>query len=278
MKKSFISAVALLTASFFVTPALAQQAQNAPKQPLLTEETKVVTVGDTSYTWGEIIGQARMVGVPVEQYQPKDIVTMMATRILIAQENKDLLTNDEQAQKQLAFYKTALTFGLFVNQQQKVLVTQEEINSEYKAFLSTFDGTQINARHILLKDEETAKKIIADLEKGADFATLAKEKSTGPSAKNGGDLGWFGLGQMVPPFEKGVLELEKGTFSKTPVKTQFGYHVIYLTDKKVNPAPTLDEMRTELTNAIFGRKMDELMTEKSKSDKIKRLNEDKFPQ
>lgn len=122
-------------------------------------------------------------------------------------------------------------------------------------------GREFNASHILVETEEKALELIALLEGGADFAELAKEHSTGPSGPNGGQLGWFGEGMMVPPFEKAVLEMAVGAIS-VPVKTQFGWHVIKLNDARTKAAPTLDEVRApiegELENAAIDARIKEL--------------------
>ncbi|TQR19052.1 peptidylprolyl isomerase [Psychrobacillus vulpis] len=110
---------------------------------------------------------------------------------------------------------------------EDVKVTEEEVKAEYENIKN-----EINARHVLVADEETAKKVKAELESGKDFAEVAKEYSTEPAAQNtGGELGWFGKGQMVAEFEDAAFKLEKNVISD-PVKTQHGFHVIEVTDKR----------------------------------------------
>jgi len=106
-----------------------------------------------------------------------------------------------------------------------------------------------NASHILVATAEEATAIVAELGAGADFATLAGEKSTGPSGPNGGSLGWFGPGQMVQPFEEAVNALEVGAISE-PVQTQFGWHVIKLNERRETPPPALEDVRAELEQAL----------------------------
>jgi len=109
-----------------------------------------------------------------------------------------------------------------------------DLKAEYDTQIGHKAGgvTEYKARHILVKEETEAVAIIAELDKGGDFAELAKTKSTGPSGIQGGDLGWFSSDQMVPPFSEAVDKLEKGSYTKTPVQTQFGWHVIILEDKR----------------------------------------------
>ncbi len=116
-------------------------------------------------------------------------------------------------------------------------------------FVDTPQGQEYNAAHILVESEEAAQQIKADLEEGADFGTIAREKSTGPSGSRGGDLGWFGAGQMVPAFEEAVMALQPGEVSD-PVETQFGWHVIKLNDVRQQEAPELEEVREQIEQKI----------------------------
>lgn len=129
-------------------------------------------------------------------------------------------------------------------------LTDEAIQEAYNAEYANVEPTQeYNASHILVETEEEALAIKADLDGGADFAATAQEKSTGPSGPNGGSLGWFGKGAMVPSFEAAVVELEVGAVS-APVETQFGWHVIILNETRNASAPTLEEARAQLQGQI----------------------------
>jgi peptidyl-prolyl cis-trans isomerase C len=125
-------------------------------------------------------------------------------------------------------------------------VTDEAIQKAYDATYANAEGeTEFKAAHILVETEEEAKAVAEEVKGGADFAEVAKAKSTGPSGPNGGALGWFGKGMMVPEFETAVMALEPGAVSD-PVQTQFGWHVIKLEETRVKEAPALDEVRGEL--------------------------------
>ena len=110
-------------------------------------------------------------------------------------------------------------------------------------------GDEFNASHILVESEEDAEEIRAELEEGADFATTARERSTGPSGPNGGELGWFTKGRMVPEFEEAVIALSAGEIS-APVQTQFGWHVIKLNERRKSAAPEFAEIRDQLAAQI----------------------------
>ncbi|MGI9388837.1 MAG: peptidylprolyl isomerase, partial [Boseongicola sp.] len=130
--------------------------------------------------------------------------------------------------------------------------------------------TEFNASHILVESEDEAKALIEELVGGADFATLAQEKSKGPSGPNGGELGWFGLGAMVPPFEAAVVSMEAETVSAEHVQTQFGWHVIRLNEIRLKEAPTLDEVREELVEQVQREAIEARVAELSESAEIVR--------
>ena len=128
--------------------------------------------------------------------------------------------------------------------------TEEEYQAAYDTAMEGFpEEPEFNASHILVETEDEANALVTELEGGADFAELAKEKSTGPSGPDGGALGWFGLGQMVSEFETAVVGMEPGQVS-APVQTQFGWHVILLNEKRITPPPTLDEVRDQITQQL----------------------------
>ena len=120
---------------------------------------------------------------------------------------------------------------------KELSIDEEQIRAEYDKQIAAMQVSEYKASHILLENEDDARNIIAELEKGADFAALAKEHSTGPTGANGGDLGWFQPENMVPAFSAAVAALEKGKSSTEPVRTEFGWHVIMLADTREGAKP-----------------------------------------
>jgi peptidyl-prolyl cis-trans isomerase C len=114
---------------------------------------------------------------------------------------------------------------------------------------------EFNARHILVKEQEEADAIIKLLDSGSDFSELAKEKSTGPSGASGGELGWFNEAQMVKPFSEATAKLEKGQYTKTPVQTQFGWHVIILDDSRESTPVPFDDVKDRIKMLLVNQKM-----------------------
>jgi peptidyl-prolyl cis-trans isomerase C len=130
-------------------------------------------------------------------------------------------------------------------------ITEDAIQTAYDNFVADEASREtVTASHILVETEDEAKGIIAQLNDGADFAELAREKSTGPSGPNGGELGSFGRGQMVPAFENAAFEMPVDSYSGAPVQTQFGWHVIKVSARDIAPAPTLDQMREQIVSNL----------------------------
>ncbi|HEX2586119.1 MAG TPA: peptidylprolyl isomerase [Steroidobacteraceae bacterium] len=143
-------------------------------------------------------------------------------------------------------------------------VSDAELQSEYTAKYGQ-PTKEFKASHILVKTEEEANAIIAKLKKGADFADLAKKNSTDPgSGKNGGDLGWFPGKQMVPEFTAALEKLEKGKITETPVKSQFGYHIIKLEDVRESAPPALADVKAQIESSLkqtkFQKYLEDLRT------------------
>lgn len=133
-------------------------------------------------------------------------------------------------------------------------VSEEEIQAEYAEQVEQAPRIQYKARHILVPTQGVAQDVIKRLDEGATFEELAKEKSTGPSGPNGGDLGWFSPNQMVKPFSDAVALLDNGEYTKAPVQTEFGWHVILREDSREPEPPTLESVRGSLVQSVQQRK------------------------
>ena len=133
-------------------------------------------------------------------------------------------------------------------------ISDEDLRTAYDTGVGKA-GPEYNARHILVETEEQANEVIKALDEGGDFAELAKEKSTGPSGPQGGELGWFSAGQMVKPFSDAAAALEKGSYTKQPVQTQFGWHVIRLEDTREGTPPPFDDVKARLKIMLANQKL-----------------------
>jgi len=245
MPRTLLAAAALTVGLSF--SAMAQDDYDA--------RTVLATVNGTDITLGHVV--ALLDRLP-QQY--KDLPDQqLYTGILDQLINQTIFAQSLSASPETDSYQMRLTVenervALLANRVITDLsgaeVSDADIQAAYAEKYADFVGQQqFNASHILVATEEEAQALIEALEGGADFAELAQEKSTGPSGPNGGNLGWFGLGQMVPPFEAAVTSLEVGAIS-APVETQFGFHVVKLNDTRTTEPPTLEEERAVLSQAI----------------------------
>lgn len=247
MSKSVLKPAKILSVALI---ALALSGPVRAEDP--TADTVVAVVNGTEITIGNMI--AAREALP-QQYQslPDDVLFNGVLEQLIQQtalaqsaegkETKaDLLTLENQKRSYLS--------AIILDAVAKSAVTDEALKKLYdEKYAAAAPGKEYNAAHILVKTEDEAKAIKAEIDGGADFNTLAKEKSTGPSGPNGGDLGWFGLGSMVKPFEDVVVKLEKGQVSD-PVQTEFGWHVIKLNDVRTAEVPKFDDVKEQLAGDL----------------------------
>jgi peptidyl-prolyl cis-trans isomerase C len=162
--------------------------------------------------------------------------------------------------------RTALAGAAIKDFMAKNPVSDEEAKALYDEQIGVA-GKEYSARHILVEDEATANEVIKLLDSGSDFSELAKEKSTGPSGPTGGKLGWFGADQMVQPFAEATAALEKGTYTKTPVQTQFGWHVIILDDVRDSTPPPFDDVKDRIKMLLANQQLQQYV-ESMKSNAV----------
>lgn len=154
------------------------------------------------------------------------------------------------------------------------VVTADDVKARYEKEIATLPKQEeVHARHILLKTEDEAKAVIAELDAGKNFIELAKEKSTDPNKSEGGDLGYFGKGRMVPEFETAAFAMEKGTYSKAPVKSQFGYHVILVEDKRDAPPPPFEQVEPQVRQLVMRDKYVELLNKAKDQSQVEIVDE-----
>jgi len=168
-------------------------------------------------------------------------------------------------------YRRQLIITKYINESlfSEIIVSDSEIENFYNENKNMMEvPEQIKASHILLETEDEAKDIISKLDAGDDFATLAGEFSTGPTSVSGGDLGYFGRGMMVKEFEDAAFNLEIGEYTKEPVQTQFGYHVILVEDKQAAKTLSLEEARENIRNQLLTEKQTEFLETVGDSNKF----------
>ena len=213
---------------------------------------------------------------PPEKLYPWLLQQMVDNTLATQAGRKAKLQDDPAVKRRLALVSDQVIAQAYVDQMLRKGVTEAKLKARYdKDVKDAPPREEINARHILLTNEADAKAVIDQLKKGADFATLAKEKSTDPAGKtSGGDLGWFTKDQMVPEFADAAFKLKQGEISEAPVKTQFGWHVIKVEDRRTAPPPTFDQMKPQLGQEIAREMIDEKMKELRTGAKIELFNPD----
>ena len=218
-------------------------------------ETVVASVNGVEITLGHVL-QART-SLP-EQFQQmpmesllEPLVNQLIDQTALMQSVDGTLTTAEEVALENGrrdfMANTALTRAA------EAAVSEEAIAEAYAAFVTEFDGREptpeFNASHIIVATEEEAQALRTQLDEGADFAELARANSTDGAAANGGSLGWFGLGAMVPEFENAVIDMEVGEVAG-PLQTQFGWHLVILNDTRMSTAPELEDVRDALVQNI----------------------------
>ena len=200
---------------------------------------------------------------PLENYYAQLVADIIDSQLAAAAARNDGFDQKPEIADAMKMAANRVLAESWLAEKVRADVTETAIQNAYDKFIAdTASREQVTASHILLETEADAKAVIAALQDGGDFAALAKEKSTGPSGPNGGALGTFGHGQMVPAFETAAFDLAVGSYSDTPVQTQFGWHVIKVDGKDIAPAPDLESMRAQLANNLstqaLGRLLEEL--------------------
>ena len=269
-KRLSFMAVPLAALLSFTSPAMAEDAPDL--------NSVVATVNGTDITLGHMI---LIHNELPQQYRDlpadllfKGIVDQLVNQTLLEQ----AMTGDTPKRVELALDNERRSL-LAAEAVQTVLAnetTDDVVQQAYEEkYASDEPSKEYRASHILVETEDAAKDLIKELEGDADFAALAKERSTGPSGPSGGDLGWFGTGRMVPEFENAVVGLEAGEVS-APIKTDFGWHVIKLFETRLAEAPPLDSVRDEIVAELQNKLVEARITELTNAAKIDRSAETSF--
>jgi len=260
-----LSALALLAA--LAMPARSVRAEDDPV---------VARVAGTDVHQSDLTMAEEDLGSNIPQMTPEAkrdyLITFVSDMLLVAKaaEAKKVADTNEFKQK-LAYTRTKLLMESYLQTEAKAAVTDAELHKVYDEAVGQMKSEpEVHARHILVETEDEAKAVLAELKKGADFAELAKSKSKDPGAADGGDLGWFTKDQMVPEFSEVAFKLEKGQLSD-PVKSQFGWHVIKVEDKRNRQPPEFDKVKDQLEQFIVRRQQSALITRLRGEGKIERV-------
>lgn len=231
--------------------APAAPVQRDPAAVVATVNGKPVTEADLSLAEQDM--SAQFAQMPEEQRRAAALSAIMEIRLMAEKATTDGLDKDADFQRRLAFLNERALHSAVIDKDVSGAITDADIRAAYdKQIAATPPANEVKARHILVKTKEEADAIIKELDAGKSFEDIAKEKSTdqGSGAK-GGDLGYFSAGQMVPEFEKAAFELNVGEYTKVPVQSQFGFHIIKVEDKRQQQPPAFDQVKDQFRQVVL---------------------------
>ena len=254
-----------------------------PLSAMAADDPVVATVDGTEILRSDVIdAQQRLPagaqGISLDTVFELLVNSLIDTKLAAGEARKQGVQNDVDIKRLMNKIEEQILERALLSRYIEERVTDEALQEQYQLLVKEQSTKQeTKARHILVENEGKALEIIAELDKGADFAELAKANSTGPSASEGGELGYFTKESMVPPFADAAFSLEKGAYSKKPVQTQFGWHVIMVEDRRSVEPPTFEASVETLRNELSRKIGLEYLEELRKAAKIVRFKPDGSP-
>jgi peptidyl-prolyl cis-trans isomerase C len=263
-----LNALALALVAGFALAAPAVRAQDDPV---------VARVNGTEIRQSDLavaedeVGAQQVAQMPPEQKRDY-LISFVTDMLLVAKAAEAKKVGDSaDFKRKLAFARNKLLMEQYLQSEAKAAVTEAAMRKVYDEAVGQMSKEpEVRARHILVETEDEAKAVLAELKKGADFAELAKSKSKDPGSADGGDLGYFTKDQMVPEFSEVAFKLEKGALSE-PVKSQFGWHIIKVEDKRERQPPEFDKVKDQLEQYVVRRQQVEMITKLRQEAKIEKL-------
>ena len=211
--------------------------------------------------------------MPIESLFPMALEQVINNKLVTTKASGASLENDPEVEQLVAQNKEQIIRNVYLERQVNERVTQKKLLDSYNELLAQIgDVQETKASHILVETEEEAREVVKQLDEGSDFAELAREKSTGPSAEAGGDLGYFAKNEMVPEFAEAAFALDPGAYSKDPVQTQFGWHVIKVEERRKRPEPEFELVKPQLEAQLRQQILTELVQEWQEDAKISKFD------
>ena len=240
-----------------------------PKQVIVaTVDNHIITAQDVLNATNRL--PKKIKEKPLSEIYPKIVNELINQHLITKQAYKDKLDRQEEVVDILKKNKDQIIAQYWLNNFLVNKTSEEKIKNFYKKYLENFKTfKEFNASHILVNEEDEAFQIIKKLGNKSKFSKLAKSYSVGPSKEKGGNLGWFRSGQMVKEFEEAVLKLKKGTITKKPVKTQFGYHIIMLNDIRNSQPKKIKDIKEQIIERIKQNSLSNLEKRLRKNKSIK---------
>jgi peptidyl-prolyl cis-trans isomerase C len=250
----------LLTVGTSLIVPLGVRASNLEPDPV------VALVNDVKFYKSDIERARKRLSLKAQKYPIstvyKDLLkSLIDTHLMASAARKDKLDKRLKVVKQVRRIEDQILHKAYLDERIVAAVTDERLKELYEIFrTSSSDNKEIRAKHILLETREQAMEVIRQLNEGADFSNLARKLSTGPSGKQGGDLGYFSRERMVPSFSEGAFATSVGEFTSQPVKTQFGWHVIKVVDKRTVKVKTFNQVKMRLRKKLINDLADSIIS------------------
>ena len=274
LKVAWIAAAALL-----VLPAVAGCSKNSSSAPQseAANDPLIARVNGAEIRQSDLAAAEEDLGSDVQgppEQKREQLIAYLTDVLLVAQaaEKRNVADNTDFKRRQ-TLMRNKLLMGFLLQAHAKSAATDEEMHKVYDEAVKPMGAQEeVHARHILVESEDEAKALAAQIKDGADFAALAKEKSKDPgSGQEGGDLGYFAKGSMVPEFAEVAFKMYPGQVSN-PVKTQFGWHIIKVEDRRARPVPEYDQVKGQIEAFVARRAQNELVAQLREGAKIERLD------
>jgi len=271
-------AFATIAALLFVLSAASGCSKNSSSEaPASTSDPVIARVNGVDIKQSDLALAEEDVGADMQAASPEakreHLISYLADIIMVTQAaDKKNIADNPDFKRRLAFLRSKLLMGYELQQEAKTALTDEALKQTYDEAVKSMSGQEeVHARHILVEGEDEAKAIIEQLKGGADFAKLAKEKSKDPGAAEGGDLGYFTKDQMVPEFADVAFKMYPGQLSN-PVKTQFGWHVIKVEDKRIKQPPEFEKVKDQIEAYLARKVQSDFIAKLRQSAKVERFD------
>lgn len=251
----------------------AAHGQDAEDGVVATVNGEEIRGSDVAMLFSSLPAQYRQ--STIDTIYPRLVESLVDRKQLAQAARREGLADTAEVKRRLAYFTDETLQNAFFAHRVEAKLTEERLRAAYETMIAARQpDVEVRARHILLEGEEDAKAVIAELEAGADFAELAKRKSTGPSGANGGDLGYFTQAKMVPAFAQAAFALEPGAITTAPVETRFGWHVIKVEDRRETPPPSFEEVQTTIRDQQARQLISELTASLRAAAEVRRFGPD----
>jgi peptidyl-prolyl cis-trans isomerase C len=255
--------------------AQAQPPAQAPKDPVVaTVNGQQIRLSDVEALQQNLPPQYR--SMPVQAVLPALLDRLVDSKLVALEARKAKVQDEAAFKKRMSFIEEQVMQEFWVQREIAKRVTPEKMRERYlEKVKAAPPDEEVKARHILVSTEDEAKAVIAELKKGTAFEKLARDKSTDKaSGAEGGDLGWFKKSDMVPEFATAAFNMKKGELSDAPIKTQFGWHIIQLDDRRAAAPPSFEEASEQLREDMTRETVQALLAQLRSTAKVEKFNAD----